>query len=198
MNEYTKKTIEYYDTHACEFVLDTVDVEFSDLQNLFLSELDAGARILDVGCGSGRDIVAFKCAGFKVDAFDGSLELCKLASELLGQPVECALFDEYKPKGLYEGIWVCSAFLHIGREELPALLEKYGRYMEKGGVMYLSFKYGDFEGMRNGRFFLDLTEDSFDEIIAEVPNLRVQRYWYTCDVRNGRGGETWLNVCCTN
>ena len=196
MSEYTKQTLEYYDAHASEFLLDTGYVDFSDLQNLFIDELEDGASILDVGCGSGRDIVAFSQAGLKVDAFDGSSELCKLASKLSGQPVSRALFDEYEPDGLYQGIWACSAFLHVSREELPDLLEKYGRHLERDGVMYLSFKYGNFEGMRNGRFFLDLTEESFGQIIGNVTGLKVKRYWYTYDVRTGRDDEKWLNICC--
>ena len=60
--------------------------------------------------------------------------------------------------------------------------------------MYISFKYGTFEGERNGRYFTDLTEDTAGELIGQVPALAVERQWVTGDVRAGRGEERWLNM----
>ena len=57
-----------------------------------------------------------------------------------------------------------------------------------------SFKYGDFSGERNGRFFTDMTEDSFAKLIANVDNLKVEEQWITADVRPQRGNEKWLNL----
>ena len=37
------------------------------------------------------------------------------------------------------------------------------------GIIYLSFKYGDFEGERNGRYFTDMTEDSLEKLLMEFP-----------------------------
>jgi hypothetical protein len=65
---------------------------------------------------------------------------------------------------------------------------------KKGGVVYTSFKYGDFEGVRNGRFFTYLTEESFEDLLKMVPELIVEKLWISADVRAERGEERWLNI----
>lgn len=71
------KTIDYYNKHAEEFTASTFEVDMESLYQPFLVELQEGARILDVGCGSGRDTLAFKNKGYQVDAIDYSEELVK-------------------------------------------------------------------------------------------------------------------------
>ena len=58
----------------------------------------------------------------------------------------------------------------------------------------MSFKYGDFEGVKNGRFFTYLTEESFEELIETIPELTVDKLWISSDVRVERGEERWLNI----
>ena len=60
----------------------------------FESYVIDGGRILDAGCGSGRDSRAFKHHGYSVVAIDASREMCRLASELLDQEVWQMRFDE--------------------------------------------------------------------------------------------------------
>jgi hypothetical protein len=86
--------------------------------------------------------------------------------------------------------------LHIPSHQLTSLLKKYAAYLVPGGVFYLSFKLGSFEGMRNGRWFTDLTEDSFRALISEVDGLEVREIEITCDVRPDRASEQWLNAWC--
>ena len=66
--------------------------------------------------------------------------------------------------------------------------------LHKGGIIYTSFKYGDFEGVRNGRYFTDFTEDSFRTFISEIEQITVEMQWVTSDVRPGRQDEKWLNM----
>ena len=75
------KTINYYDTNAKEFVEGTLNVDFKVTQDKFINKLPAKGYILDFGCGSGRDTKYFLAKDFNVDAIDGSIELCKIASE---------------------------------------------------------------------------------------------------------------------
>ncbi len=60
MNE----TLDYYDKNAEVFVNGTADIEFSEMQDIFLAKLPAGATILDFGCGSGRDARYFLQKGY--------------------------------------------------------------------------------------------------------------------------------------
>ena len=70
MDESTRETIGYYDANAAGFVADTAGVEFGELQREFVRRLPEGGRVLDLGCGSGRDSLAFLRAGLEVDAVE--------------------------------------------------------------------------------------------------------------------------------
>ena len=79
-------------------------------------------------------------------------------------------------------------------QELKSVLIHMEEALHKEGVIYTSFKYGDFSGMRNGRYFTDFTEDAFSAFIAEIEQLTVEKLWITRDARPGRQDEKWLNT----
>ena len=188
------KTLNYYNTNAHSFVSSTLSVDFTQTQDRFLRLLPSAAAILDFGCGSGRDTKYFLDAGMQVDATDGSEELCRLASEYTGIPVRQMLFEELDAKAQYDGIWACSSILHLSQESLKDVLKKMIAALKEHGIIYTSFKYGTFEGERNGRFFTDFTEETFREFVADVDGIRIEEMWITGDVRPGRGDERWLNL----
>ncbi len=66
-------TLSYYNKNAKQYIQDTQHVDFSQTQNVFLNKLQEGSRILDFGCGSGRDSKCFIDQGFVVDAIDNLL-----------------------------------------------------------------------------------------------------------------------------
>ena len=187
-------TLNYYNTNATSFVSSTRSVDFTQTQDRFLRLLPSAAAILDFGCGSGRDTKYFLDAGMQVDATDGSEELCRLASEYTGIPVRQMLFEELDAKAQYDGIWACSSILHLSQESLKDVLKKMIAALKEHGIIYTSFKYGTFEGERNGRFFTDFTEETFRDFVADVDGIRIEEMWITGDVRPGRGDERWLNL----
>lgn len=194
MDNWKNNTLNYYNTNAHSFVSATLSVDFSQTQDKFLHLLPLAATILDFGCGSGRDTKYFLDAGMQVDATDGSEELCRLASEYTGIPVRQMLFEELDAKAQYDGIWACSSILHLSKEALKDVLKKMIAALKEHGIIYTSFKYGMFEGERNGRFFMDFTEETFREFVADVDGIRIEEMWITGDVRPGRGDERWLNL----
>ena len=187
-------TIDYYNENAKKFIDGTVSVDFKDIQDTFLELLPENAKILDFGCGSGRDTKYFLEQGYLVDATDGSLELCKAASEYTGINIKHMLFQELNEKEIYDGIWACASILHVKREGLSEIIRKMSLATKVNGIIYLSFKYGDFEGERKGRYFTDMTEESMAGLLADFPEFRVEKQWITGDVRAGRGDERWLNM----
>ena len=188
------ETLEYYNKNAESFVYGTINVILEEIQEKFLKYIPPQGRILDFGCGSGRDVKYFHNRGFEVDAVDGSEELCKLAIEYTGINVKQMLFADLDVVEEYDGIWACSSILHLSSSELGDVLLKMINALKNGGVIYTSFKYGKHEGMRNGRYFIDFTETSFKEYIADIDNVEMAELWITGDVRPGRGNEKWLNV----
>ena len=188
------QTLTYYNQNAQSFITNTVSVDFTVTQIRFTTNLPQGATILDFGCGSGRETKHFLSQGYQVEAIDGSKELCKLASEYTGIPVKHMLFQELDAEEQYDGIWACSSILHLPLEELKPVLEKMAKALKPQGIIYTSFKYGDFAGERNGRYFTDMTETSFAALMQDITALKTEEQWITSDVRPGRGEEKWLNV----
>ena len=189
-----KETLMYYDENAEVFINETRNVDFSSVQNLFLSKLKKDALILDFGCGSGRDTKYFLDQGYSVEAVDGSAEMCRAASQYTGIEVKQILFQELKEQGKYDGIWACSSILHLTVAELKDVLKKMSTALKRNGIAYVSFKYGTFEGKRNGRYFIDMTEDTFAKVLKDIDDFEVEEQWITGDVRQGRGDECWLNL----
>ena len=187
-------TLNYYDSNAVEFYKNTVNVESSAMQRRFLSKLEKGACILDFGCGSGRDVKYFIEQNYCVDAIDGSMELCKLACKYTGIEVKNMLFQELEEADKYDGIWACSSILHLSVDELADVMRRMSAALKENGIIYTSFKYGTFAGERNGRFFTDMTEETFAEFLNEIKDLKVEEQWITSDVRPERGEEKWLNL----
>ena len=187
-------TIEYYNQNAQSFADGTAAVNFTEIQNVFLELVPEGGYILDFGCGSGRDTKDFLDQGYRVEATDGSEILCKLASKYTGISVKHMFFEELEEIEKYDGIWACASILHAKKKELPDIIHKMSRAVKTGGIIYTSFKYGEFEGERNGRYFTDFTTDTFKDFIHDMHGLKIEEQWITGDVRPGRGEEKWLNL----
>ena len=187
-------TLGYYNKNSVDFVDSTRDVDFREIQDKFLGLIAPKSFILDFGCGSGRDTKYFLSKGYAVEAWDGSIELCKAASEFTQIDVKNKLFQDLSASSLYDGIWACSSILHLPLNDLILVMKKIESALKNTGVLYTSFKYGDYSGERNGRYFTDMTEDRFDEILQHCPSLHIIEIWQTGDVRQERENEKWLNI----
>ncbi|MDN5623262.1 MAG: class I SAM-dependent methyltransferase [Acinetobacter sp.] len=187
------KTIDYYNKHAEEFTASTFEVDMESLYQPFLAELLEGARILDVGCGSGRDTLAFKNKGYQVDAIDYSEELVKKASRLTGIPIKLKSFYEIDDYEAYDGIWACASLLHCERERLAEVIGKLITALKPNGVLYMSFKYGDSDREKNGRKFTDLNETQAKALLEHFDDVQQIQQWITVDQRPDRQ-EKWLNL----
>ena len=191
------KTIAYYNQHATEYFAETVQVDLGEQRDVFLSVLPPGARIMDLGCGSGRDSRYFIEKGFTVDALDASKELCKLAQQFTGIPVQCCTIQEWEPERSYDGIWACASLLHLKRDELKEFFKNCHRHLKKGGVLFVSAK----EEIQTGtdekeRFFTNFDETLIRELVYDNPRYEMLRLWRTKD---GLGRETkWINLLVRN
>ena len=186
-------TEEYYQDNSKLFFDETVNADVSLLHEKFLSYVPSGGRILDFGCGSGRDAKFFASSGYVVSAIDGSSQLCELARAYSGVDVKCMDFMEFDEKEAYDAIWACASLLHVKTFLLPSVIDKMRLALVPGGIMYMSFKRGEFEGERDGRFFNDMTEESFASVLASVKGLTLVEQWYSEDVRRGKDVR-WFNA----
>jgi SAM-dependent methyltransferase len=179
-------TLHYYQNHAQDFFDGTVNVDMTPLYEAFTQHLPHGARVLDAGCGSGRDAKAFHEMGYQVDAFDASSAMVELARQHTGLPVQLMTFSEIDGKAQYDGIWCCASLLHVPSSELPAVMQKLADALKPGGVWYVSFKYGNGERVQGERRFTDLDEEGLRELLKAVPGMEIASLWVTQDNRPDR------------
>ena len=204
------KTIQYYNENAESYFDGTVNALLQEQLNRFLNYIPKGGRILDLGCGSGRDTKYFLEQGYLVDAIDGSEELCKMASRYTGISVMNKTFDEVKDYERYDGIWACASLLHVPVMQMFNLIEDLAYSLKPQGVIYIAMKYGEFSGYRSGRFFADWTPRALKALINSCEynvdvetstgyrttreRLSLLDIWETGDVRPERNSENWVNV----
>ena len=185
-------TSQYYSDNSQEFFESTVIADMTPQYEHFLKYFPSGSNILDLGCGSGRDTKAFLKMGYDVEAIDGSEELCRLASDYTGITVKCMDFMELNSIERYDAIWACASLLHVSSAQLPILLSKMKDALRENGIVYMSFKHGDFEGERNGRFFLDMTSERFHALCNTDIEFQIEEEWYSEDVRVDKT-DIWYN-----
>ena len=186
-------TIDYYNNNTDNFIEGTINVDLGDIYGIFLSYIPEGGKILDLGCGSGRDTKFFAEAGYDICAIDASETLCKEATAYSGVAVKCMRFDELDEVNVYDGIFACASLLHVPAAELPAIITKIRDAIKPGGVLYASLKYGDFEGERDGRYFHDMNEGSVTSLFNDIESFDIVRMWQSHDVRRNKDAY-WINV----
>ena len=193
----TDETIAYYDANAREYAAAAKKADLSGLIEMFLGYLpgpDRCEEILELGCGSGRDAREMISRGYKVDMTDGSAEMCRIASEYTGHTARQMLFSELEEKGRYDGIWACSSLLHVPKSEIGDILDRCRDALKPGGVMFMCFKLGDFDGERSGRHYSDWGMEEVQSLIFGIDEMEIADIFTTEDSFPGRGSLCWLNV----
>ena len=99
------KTIDYYNKNAEKFYTNTVGIELKNFYVKFLKYIPDGGKILDLGCGSGRDSLYFLQKGYDVTAVDASEEMVKLSSELTKNKTLYLKIQDIDFQNQFDGIW---------------------------------------------------------------------------------------------
>jgi len=192
----SRQTIEYYNQQIQTFVENTLNLDMSELYKEFEVLVKPKGRILDAGCGPGRDSLYFLKQGFDVIAFDASEAMVAYAAQLTGAPVLKLSFNELEFDNEFDGIWACASMLHVPHFEMDSVITRIIRALIPGGILYTSFKYGNEEVFRNGRLFSNYTKTTFLQLCSRHPKIKILKIWQTTDVRPNRTDERWLNVLC--
>ena len=190
-------TLDYYNKNSEEYFNSTLNVDMTNTYKPFLKLVPKDGKILDLGCGSGRDSMNFMKLGYEVTAVDGAKELAKKASVLLGNEVIVSTFEELELKEKFHGIWACASLLHIKREDLKTVLNNLYNNLEDNGVFYMSFKYGEKEYVDDkNRYFNCFTDKSIISFINENTKYNILGLYITED-KLGRVNEVkWVNLIC--
>lgn len=188
MKDYIKDTLNYYDNNIDSYKklwLDDFSSNYNfEIPDIFLSYLNKNGKILDLGCGTGRDSKYFKELGYLVKSIDGSKEMCKLASNLLNEKVQQLNFLDINYKDEFDGVFACASLLHLSNEDLLTVLKKISNALKENGILYTCFKYGDSTRVDKGRFYNDMNEEKFINILNNVEDLKILKTWVTVQYKS--------------
>lgn len=182
----------YYDVNAKEYIESTINCDMSLHYQKFLKYLPKTGKILDVGFGSGRDMIYFKSLGYDVQGIDTSIEFVKkMKKKGFNVRLESACELNYCDE--YDGIWACASLLHIKRDELEEVIIKCMNALKDNGILYCSFKYGDKEIEKDGRYFNYMNEEIICKFF-KISNVDIIEIYKTNDVRKDRNCDEWVNI----
>ena len=163
------KTEDYYNKNAEEFMERTFNLDMSETLQQFTNKLAPGAKVLDVGCGSGRDTLTLKSLGYEVTAFDASEELVKLASQKINHPIIHMKIEDMNWKEEFDGVWAMASLLHLKKDEMPFNLKKIMDSLKPDGTFFLSLKAGEGEGVDSmGRFFSYYSTEEVTKLFKDI------------------------------
>jgi SAM-dependent methyltransferase len=182
----------WYDARAKAFAVDTAALDKSEALDRFLAGVPAGGKILDAGCGCGRDSAYFLERGHAVEACDLSPEMARLAQERTGLAVRVRDAAEAAWPPQFHGVWAMASLLHLPRTALARAVANLGRALLPGGVLLVSGKHGSREWEKDGVWFSALDEAWLESFLAVNPWLHLREAWRRPDDRPGRGQEEWF------
>lgn len=147
------RTLEFYKTNAADYVRAASEEPRPRLM-AFIGAMPEGARVLELGAGSGRDAAEMLNHGLDIDPTDASPQLAAEASIRIGRPVRILRFSELDAEAAYDGVWACASLLHAPAAELTDDLARIYRALKPGGLFVASFKAGNGEGRDGlGRYY---------------------------------------------
>ncbi len=185
-----ERTISYYNNHAQEFADDANTANMQRDYEHFLKFVPKGGRIVDMGCGSGRDLKFFHEAGYDISGVDASEQMCKTAREYSNCKVVCCDALSWVSESKVDAIWANASLLHLHEEEIITFLKTKADYLKDGGVIYFSMKAGIPKGFdKKGRYFTPFSEFIVQSAVSDG-KLKVIDRWTEGDSL-GREGFHW-------
>ena len=182
------KTKQYYSTNYKEYISTTQKVDMTEHYKRFLPYLSQGAKILDVGFGSGRDMLYFESKGYNVLGIDNVSEFVD-NGKANGLNVELCDFHNLPYIEMFDGIWACASLLHSN--DLPLAFDNLNKALKVGGHIYLSMKNGNGTNIENGRFYQYIDEEKLKEL-CKNSNLSIVEIYNSEDLLKRNNG--WINA----
>ncbi|MCY4045362.1 MAG: class I SAM-dependent methyltransferase [Cellvibrionales bacterium] len=179
-DSYEENTIQDYAIQCESFWEATKSHDVSQNIHALLSHLPKKKplSILDLGCGPGRDLLAFKTLGHHPLGVDGAFEFCQMAKKHSGCPVINARFASlHLAYESVDGIFANASLFHLPSNYYQEFLARCANWLRPGGALMMSLPRGNFEGVRNQRY-VNLMEFSQVKNLLEQAGLEVVSHYY--------------------
>ena len=131
--------MDYYKNNVIEYINKTKDIDMTEAYEFFLKYAKTKGKLLDIGFGSGRDMLYFKSLGYDVFGIDIEPKFCTEAKKL-ALNVKCIDIKDYNIINEYDYIWASASLLHINKESLNDIFIKCSNILKNNGIMYCSYK----------------------------------------------------------
>lgn len=189
----SKRTILFYDTHSEEFAQAANTADMRRDYERFLKYVPQGGSIVDMGCGSGRDLKFFRESGYAASGVDASKGMCRVAREYSGcNVVHCDALS-WTSTSKIDAIWANGSLLHLHTDEIITFLKTKSLFLKPGGILYFSMKAGIPEGFdEKDRYFTPFSETIVEGALADG-KLEIAERWTEGDSL-GREGFHWEAV----
>ncbi|ANU07684.1 class I SAM-dependent methyltransferase [Paraurantiacibacter namhicola] len=191
--DYADRTIGHYQS-SVPYYSHAFDSSHSRFLDGFLDALPAGAHVLELGCGTGRDASRMQERGFTVDATDGTPAMLRKASERYGIKARLMRFGELDAESTYDAVWAHACLFHVPLDQLGNILARILRALKPGGLSEASFKTGEDEGVdERGRYFALTPADRLEQLYRDQDfEVLDSREW------QGKGADgavrSWVSI----
>ncbi len=185
-------TIDYYNKNIESYIKRTFSADMTEHQERFLKYLHPKAKILDAGCGPGRDLLAFNKKGYPVLGFDAAEEMVRYVQEELKLPAIKGSFQEMEFSDEFDGIWASASLVHVPLDSFSNVLKRLWKALKKNGILSCSFKEGKGIVREQDRTFTYMNMDTLTPYLEDFIILD-QRTHLSRDGINSTPYR-WLNI----
>jgi SAM-dependent methyltransferase len=180
LNDITSRTLAHYETYAAQFWEGTKDHDVTQNYQAFLDALPKrdGLRILDFGCGPGRDLLFFKNKGHVPTGLDGSASFCEMARKYSGCEVLHQDFLKLSlPSFHFDGIFANASLFHIPSQEFSRILRELRDSLRPEGILISSNPRGEGEGFSGERYGTYYEYDMYGALLENAGFKPLSHYY---------------------
>lgn len=194
IEQITRTTLRHYENTAEQFFAGTIDHDVSQNIAALLDAIDAPApyRLLDLGCGPGRDLKTFKEMGHEPIGVDGAARFVEMARAYSGCEAWHQDFVRLDlPAAYFDGVYANASLFHVPGAALPKVLNDLHAALKTGGVLFSSNPRGDNqEGWNGPRYGNYHDYEAWERYLTAAGFIAVQHYYRPAGLP--RDQQPWL------